>query len=464
MRKYRDLIMNTILFAIGKFASKFLLIILVPLHTSILSQQDYGFADLLNTSVTLLIPLLSLSISDSVFRFAIDEETNKLDLFTNGLKIVIFGFVVLLLFLPLINNYTSNYTWLFYLLYTTSALNLLVSQFVRGLGHIKLFTLNGVIEVASLLIFNILFLLIVKLEVSGYLLSIIGANIISILFLFFKAKLHVYVRFETKSKVLLTEMVKYSVFLIPNSIAWWATNMLGRYIIVGSFGLAVAGLYAAANKLPSIINLFSSVFYSAWQLSASQEYKEEGREAFYSNVFSVYSAFILIAGSITIAFTPLISKIVLSKEFYEGWVFVPFMMVTAIFSCYVNFFGSFYAAAKKNLMGMVTTLVGAVISITLYLIFVPTSGPISAAIIGAFSYAIVMLLRIVDIRKTISIKLNKFSLAISILLIVVQAICLTFQVWNYIIITFTIATCVFLINIKPLIEIAYKIFKSYRKV
>ena len=60
MRQYKKLLDNSIIFAIGLAGSKILSIILVPIYTHHLSTNEYGFIDLIVTSINLLIPIISL--------------------------------------------------------------------------------------------------------------------------------------------------------------------------------------------------------------------------------------------------------------------------------------------------------------------------------------------------------------------------------------------------------------------
>ncbi len=74
MGKYRYLLKNVGLMAIGQFGSRILSFLLVPLYTSILSAADYGTFDLYSTIVQLLVPVLTLNIYDAMLRFALDGK------------------------------------------------------------------------------------------------------------------------------------------------------------------------------------------------------------------------------------------------------------------------------------------------------------------------------------------------------------------------------------------------------
>lgn len=78
MEQYRKLAINTFLFAIGNVGSRSISFLLLPLFTRYMVPSDYGKLDVINTTVSLLVPLLSFQIIEATFRFAADvKETGK---------------------------------------------------------------------------------------------------------------------------------------------------------------------------------------------------------------------------------------------------------------------------------------------------------------------------------------------------------------------------------------------------
>ena len=88
MSKYKKLLNNTLYFFVGNMGSKLLIFFLVPYYTYVLSTAEYGTADLITTTASLIIPVVTLSITEAVFRFSMDEKADYKALFSNGLLIV----------------------------------------------------------------------------------------------------------------------------------------------------------------------------------------------------------------------------------------------------------------------------------------------------------------------------------------------------------------------------------------
>ena len=86
MDKYKKLASNTIIFAIGTFSSKVLSFLLMPFVTRMMGAGDYGAADLVQQTVNVLIPIVTLQVNSAALRFALDKATNKADVFKVGVR------------------------------------------------------------------------------------------------------------------------------------------------------------------------------------------------------------------------------------------------------------------------------------------------------------------------------------------------------------------------------------------
>ena len=124
MNKYKKLIFNTFIFGIGTFSSKLLVFLLMPVYTRMLSQSQYSTVDLLQQTGNLLIPLVMMGMSNAVIRFGLDRSIRKSEVFTTGLTCILFGFVFLLLFAPLLSmlSFVHGYTIYLYLFMLMSSL------------------------------------------------------------------------------------------------------------------------------------------------------------------------------------------------------------------------------------------------------------------------------------------------------------------------------------------------------
>lgn len=96
-KRNKELAVNVGLFAISSFGSKAISFLLLPLYTAVLSTGDYGTVDLMNSTVSLLVPLFTLNIQDAVLRFGLGKDAKPEEIVSVGLRMVAAGGAVLLL-------------------------------------------------------------------------------------------------------------------------------------------------------------------------------------------------------------------------------------------------------------------------------------------------------------------------------------------------------------------------------
>lgn len=469
MDKYKKLASNTIIFAIGTFSSKVLSFLLMPFVTRMMTSGDYGSADLVQQTVNVLIPIVTLQVNSAALRFSLDKAKNKSDVFTVGVRTTLAGFVVFLfLAYPIslieINDFKlGDYIILVYVFVLVSGMRQLCQQFVRGSGHVKLFAVDGIIATATTLLFTFLFLGVFKWGVTGYIVAIIASDACSIIFYTITAKLYRCLSPRLFEKGITGQMLKYCVPLIPTVILWWIINVSDRYMITYFIGSSENGLYTAASKIPNFVVLFAQIFIDAWQLSAVDEYESESRGEFFTKVFRVYSGGVFAVASALILFCQLLTKILVAPSYYESWNYVPILIIATTYSCIVNFLASVYMAEKKSLMSLVTAMTGTVTNIVLNLILIPKLGATGAAIATVTAFVVVFITRAINTRKYIKINFKLPLMIIETVLLVVQTFLMLYfkeGVLLYVAESVLLAVML-LLNIKPITELAKLIFTKF---
>ena len=77
MSREGKLAKNTFVLALGKICTQLITFFLLPLYTSILSVEEFGIVDLLNTLVSLMLPIVTFQVEQAVFRELIDCRENN---------------------------------------------------------------------------------------------------------------------------------------------------------------------------------------------------------------------------------------------------------------------------------------------------------------------------------------------------------------------------------------------------
>lgn len=454
MGRYRKLLGNSAVFAIGSLGSKLIAFLLVPFYTFVLSKQEFGTVDLITTSVNMLLPIISLSIFDAVFRFILDKNGNQDAIFVNGLFVTIVGSMIGVLLIPMLNFFHVSFSGYIYLMLITSAFLSLLLNFTRAIGHVKSFALAGILGTLITAGANVVLLYVFRAGVVGYLTSIIFSNILVCLFLVIVTKLWSHLNWRDINKTLMIAMITYSIPLIPNAFSWWINSSADRYFILIFVGAAANGIYAVASKIPSLLNVVNQIFFQAWQMSAVEEYESGDASKFYSKTFNYYMEFqfICVAG-ILLILKPMMSVIV-SPAFYVSWKYVPFLLLAVVYSSLSGFLGTTYLAAKNTTGVFVTTSIGAIVNIIFGLMFVSLFGLQGASFAGALSFLIVLMIRLHDTQKFMPIALDKrnFILNHIVLLTFIGIIFISKQCLYSYLLEGLMFTVVLLINRKIIIE------------
>ena len=261
---------NTIIFAIGNIATKFINLFLVPLYTNCLIASEYGTADLLYTLCNFLIPLLTLNIAEAVLMFSLYKNANDKKITriatTMLIPLVIIGAVSIPILKSL--NEFSDYHLYFYAYLVTSAISQIYLVVLKGQEKLKEFTLGNVLHTALILIFSLVFLVWLKIGIGGYFLAYILANVLVSIYAIIASKTLFNLKGSKFDKKLFKKMVKYSAVLIPTTFMWWIMNFLDRAMIMGMMDASASGVYAVSYKIPTILSSVSSIFMQAWLFSA----------------------------------------------------------------------------------------------------------------------------------------------------------------------------------------------------
>lgn len=416
---YKKLFSNTIIFAIGSFSSKVLVLLLVKVYTTYLSPEEMGINDVITQIANWLQPLVTLTVSEAIIRFGLDKAYNKIRVFTLGNIICFAGLAVLGIILPIVaisgvaDKYLSGYSLLLYVYIFSSSLKLVYSTFVRALERVKLFAINGILTTFFTLAGTLLFMIGFKMGNTGYLLSIIVSDLISVVFLTFTAKLWRYLDFRRFDRELLHTMLQYSIPLIPAQILWLITNSSDSFMTTHYLGSEANGILSASYKIPNLVATVYLMFGQAWNMSAILENDSEDRDKFYTNVFNLNQCllYILAAGCLMIV-QPL-TAVWLGESFQESVKYSPILIYSSIFSCFTTFLGSIYLASKETKRSMVTSLFSGIINVGLNIILIPRIGLYGPPISTVASYLAVFIIRGYDSRKLVPFDLKVKKIVIN---------------------------------------------------
>ncbi|MBQ7583301.1 MAG: polysaccharide biosynthesis C-terminal domain-containing protein [Lachnospiraceae bacterium] len=410
MTRSRYLLKNMSLFTISNIASKLLVFLLVPFYTNVLSESDYGIADVMQATLLLAVPLLSINAGEAALRYGIEEAEKRGAILRSGLVHVLRSVLMVYVTcsvaaITIVPPAYKAYFIVFAFLYACDALYEFMLLYTQGSEKVEIMITGSISCTFITVTANLLFLLVLKLGLYGYLFSQMAAFFISAMLMF--GMMHGTELLKSERDMQLAkEMTAYGRGMMLYSTASWANNALDRYFILFMLGSVQNGLYGVAYKIPAILMVFQRIFAQSFQMSATKSYREEDAGKFFGDLFELYNAVMLTGcGLILLVLRPL-AAFMFRKGFFEAWVMVPPLLISVIFGALEGYLGSICLAHKDGRSMGIATGTGALVNIILNYAGITLFGAIGAAYATLISYFVMFAIAYVLTGKHIKIEVD----------------------------------------------------------
>lgn len=403
MSREKTLFKNTLIITIGKICTQLITFFLLPLYTAILSTEEYGTVDLLNTLVSLLLPIVTFQVEQAVFRNLIDNRENedaKKKIISTGIFSVILQCIVYIGIFFLISPFFENqYKYFLATNVIAYIFASLTQQMARGLGKNTHYAIGSFLSAFSTIIFNIIFLVVFKFGAYGMLMANMLGQIICTIYNIFALKLYKYISISEFKKSILMKLWKYSLPLIPNAISWWVFSASDRVIVSGILGVAQNGILSAAHKFASVFITLYNIFNLSWTEMVSLHIDDSDAKEFLNKMTNMMLRFFTAIGIGIIACMPFVYPLMIDDKFADGYNQVPIMMIGSIFNVVVGLISTIYVAKKNTKAIANTSIVSAVINIAVNLCLIKFIGLYAASIATLTAYFVMSVYRLHDLKK-----------------------------------------------------------------
>ena len=464
--KNKYLLKNTIVLSIGNFGSKLISFFLVPLYTNIFTTAEYGTIDLITILTTVIVPLITLNISESVMRYSMDKNSDKDKILSVGNVILLVSILICMISFPILSviSYTSQYALLLVIYMMTFISSSIYLCFIRGKEQLFDYSIISIVQTLIIAILNIYFLIVLKIGIKGYIIAYIIAYLITTFLCIIRGKIIPSFKKLSLDKKLAKDMIKYSVILIPNSLMWWIMNSLDRIMVTSMISIEANGVYTVSYKLPTIIITLTSIFNQAWMFSAVKEKDSADKETYSNSIFTaLFNIVITISLFLLLILKPLM-KIYVGKAFFLAWEYTPALIIGTVFLTLGTFISNEYTAHKDSIGFLKSSTIGALINLILNFLLIPIIGVMGAAIATCISYICVYIFRIFDTRKYLKYRVLDKEKVICISLLLLSSIVIYIDNYFYYLILLLILLIDLIISrkfwFKILNNIKRKIFKK----
>lgn len=445
-----EFVKKILIYGIGNILNKLIIFVMLPIYTNNFTPTDYGDNDLAITTAMMLSSLVFMEIWTALLRFCYDEKEvyGKNRVFSNviAIMLILSPLYVCVSILVAIWQHIPNVGWMLAYGFTLMAFS--TAQFMcRGLGKTSYFITSGIISSVIQVLLSYIFVYVFHFGAECMLIAPVIGNIFAIVFLQVKLKLSKRFHFESISLKYLKSLIKYSLPLSINAVAYWSMTNMSRYIARNKLGSEVNGYISVAMKFINVVTLIVSIYSLAWQESAYEHSNDSDRGTYYSYMFSIYLDLMFIFTSIIIIGVDLIYPYIIGEQYEPARLLLPIYFISSLVNSFSTFLGYIFSAEKKTGSLVYSTVIGATVNIGMLYFTINHIGVISIPLSLIMGMLINVFSRVIIIRKYIILTVHIKKLIINSLFLIFSCILVFCNVQIFIRITyicFTFFYCIFI--------------------
>jgi O-antigen/teichoic acid export membrane protein len=399
---------HTAIYGLSSVVPRLLNYLLVPLHTRVFMQEEYGVVTEMYAYLAVLIVLLTYGMETGFFRFSSQDKDSDVTYSTAFISLL-FSSSVFILFTSLFSKsivgfigYPNNpeYVVLMAAIIGLDAFSTIPFAKLRLLNRPYTFALIKILGVALNVAFNFFFLVICPrfeiFETIGVYNPSFGINyifvsnligtVVSTLIIFFIPGLLP----TTFSFSRLEILFVYSFPLLISGLGGSSNEFFDRIFLKylanpETNPLYQLGIYGANAKLAVLMTLFIQMYRYAVEPFIFSNIDDKDSPDKYANLTKYFLAFALLIFMGVGLFTE-IFQVLIGKGFREGIDVVPILLLSNLFlGLYINF-SIWFKVTNRTWQGIVYTFIGAFVTVTLYILLIPIIGYYGAAIAKLICY------------------------------------------------------------------------------
>lgn len=426
----KALVKGTVLYAIGNLGTKIISFLIVPLYTYYISTGDMGDYDILMSTVSLLTPLITLRVSDAAYRWMLHSSDNNKNCISATYRVLAFSSLTALVVTILIGDFVAlpYYGYFISLLILGRWLESL-QTLLRGLQKQGLFAASGILYTLIYLIYNFWQIVIMHHGIEAMMQGTLISDIITIaLIITVTPELRVRIIRTKDNRKLTAEMLKYSAPLVPSALSWWVMGASDRYIIRFILGRDATGIYAVANKFPTIISTLFTIFNLSWTDVAIGKLNEGKETVDYSS--RIFKQLYELSFGFTLALIPLtkiVTNYILADSYKSASVYIGFLYLGAIFQGFTAFISAGILQGTKTNTIAVSSTFGAIANAVVDLALMNTIGIHAASISTFIGFFVMWLIRMHDAKKISPVNVHKVHFSVYLVASIIMA---TASIWT----------------------------------
>lgn len=395
---------QTSIYSLGSFFNQAAAFFLIPLYTAYLLPDEYGILQLCRVFTSILMILLLMGMSSSMFRvyYNTGDVKERILIKNTTLSFYIFAAVIFFGIYLVIKFLFINFPTLLLGVEKSNLilLYIIVTVILEGFFSLELAVLRAeekpvLYSVATFLRLMIYILVCVYLIVfvkSKYI-GILQAGIYSFLGGIFFLSPFVLRHFRfVISKQLLVEILQVGVPLAIGGLGIWILNLSDRYmlkyLLPGQMALFQIGIYALGDKISSVISfILVTPIMLSWGVLMFKFSKLENAGQIFRAAFNIFG---ILFGSgvilLSIFGKEIVSIISSSQQYLDSYKVIPFLSLSKALYGLTVVISAGIIITKKSKFVALSNFIAALLNIILNIIFIPRLGYIGAAMASSLAF------------------------------------------------------------------------------
>lgn len=345
-------------------------VLLLPIYTRVISQQDFGNLDTIIAACGFLSLLMNLHLAQGFIRlFPEYDKRGEGGVFagTNLIAQLVLGVGLCLSFIAagLLGFITFDFVPPFgglravWILAVFNGFLSLVGELLlvhaRMLLRRRLFAAGALMSSVVTAAATILFVVPLKFGILGVTLGQLVAGVATIGIMLVGLRSAYRFRFDFK---MLLNVLKYSLPIMPGFCLGFSSAYIGKFFIYGSLGAADVAILAICYKITTGLSFFTLGFRMAWQPVAMAYIGEERNEEYYTRSMRAFLV-VTFAGIVaTVATAKYLVWFLAPANYHSATVYVPLFTIAMGLLAAGDILQLGNQIAKKTIWISITALCG----------------------------------------------------------------------------------------------------------
>jgi len=453
LKKLKELFSDTLVYGISSVLARFVGYLLVPLHTGVFIESEYGIINLVYVALAFLNVIFTFGMESAYLRYAKDREQAK-DIFKTlqyGLAAMSTFLVVLLIFLapvfmPAMKLEATGNQSLYWLMLGILWFDTMVLVPFAELRLVRKQWLFAFLRTGNIVVnVSLQFYLILWLDwgIEAVFFASYIASAVTALVLWIATAEMLSGAWKT---TIFRKALRFGLPFIPAGLGFVINEMMDRYFLeyymsdstitelygAGLSSLDIVGIYSACYKLSVFMLLLVQMFRMAWQPFFLRNADDPDAPEIYRNVFRYFNVIAgicflgvaLFAGQIVQIKIPFLDAYLIGRDYWLGLHIVPVLLGAYWFQgWYMNFSAGIFIREETRVLPKIT-LFGAVITILFNLLLIPFWGMMGSAVATLLSYISMAFLLYWKSRAVYKVP---YQIGRSLSMIIIAALCVLAQ-------------------------------------